>query len=221
MITVEKLYDVLYARYGTTGWWPADSPDEVIAGTILTQNTSWTNVEKAMQSLKANGPVTLQAICSMPSEQLESAIKSSGFYRQKAARLKGLSCAILSKYGSVEKMAREDQDEASDFLKNIKGVGQETLDSILLYALEKPVFVVDKYTARIFQRTGIMDKPDMRSIKEEVHIFLDKNIEALKNFHGMIVYLGKDYCRTKPLCGDCPVKNLCAYATNGEKHSDE
>ncbi len=220
MITLEKLHDALYSTYGTTGWWPADSPDEVIAGTILTQNTSWTNVEKAIQALKANGPVTLQSICSMPLELLEAKIRSSGFYRQKAARLKDLSCAILRNYGSVESMAMHHQDEVSDFLKNIKGVGQETLDSILLYALGKPVFVVDKYTARIFQRTGLMDKPDLRSIKNEVHSLLDKNTDALKNFHGMIVYLGKDYCRTKPLCGNCPVNNLCAYATNSGRHSD-
>ena len=117
------------------------------------------------------------------------------------------------------KMAMEAYDETANFLKNIKGVGQETLDSILLYALGKPVFVVDKYTTRIFQRTGIMDRPDLKSIKSAVHLFLDGDTEALKNFHGMIVYLGKDYCRTKPLCRDCPVNKVCAYAISNADQS--
>ena len=219
MVTAENLYSILYARYGITGWWPADSPDEVIVGTILTQNTSWTNVEKAIQSLKESGPVSLKRICSMSTEDLEVAVRSSGFYRQKAARLKDLACAILRKYGSVEAMAMEAYDETANFLKNIKGVGQETLDSILLYALGKPVFVVDKYTTRIFQRTGIMDRPDLKSIKSAVHLFLDGDTEALKNFHGMIVYLGKDYCRTRPLCRDCPVNKVCAYAISNADQS--
>ena len=219
MVTAENLYNILYARYGSTGWWPADSPDEVIVGTVLTQNTSWTNVEKAIRSLQANGPVTLRRICSMSTEELEIAVRSSGFYRQKAARLKDLACAILKRYRSVEAMAREGHDETANFLKNIKGVGQETLDSILLYALSKPVFVVDKYTTRIFQRTGIMERPDLKSIKSSVHQFLDGNTEALKNFHGMIVYLGKDYCRTKPLCRDCPVNKVCDYAIKNPEQS--
>ena len=219
MVTAENLYSILYARYGTTGWWPADSPDEVIVGTILTQNTSWTNVEKAIQSLKESGPVSLKRICSMSTEDLEVAVRSSGFYRQKAARLKDLACAILRKYGSVEAMAMERSDETANFLKNIKGVGQETLDSILLYALSKPVFVVDKYTTRIFQRTGIMERPDLKSIKSSVHQFRDGSTEGLKNFHGMIVYLGKDYCRTKPLCRDCPVDKVCDYAVKNPEQS--
>lgn len=213
MKSLDEFYHLLYNQYGNTGWWPASSRDEVIVGAILTQNTSWTNVEKAIGRMKEAGIINIQEICGSELNLLEQLIRSSGFYHQKAARLKQIACRILENYGSVEEMMIRSTEEISKFLSGMKGVGQETLDSILLYSLDKPVFVVDKYTIRIFERIGITKNPDIASVKRAVHEYLDNDVEKLKNLHGMIVYLGKDYCRTKPLCHSCPLQEHCDYGS--------
>lgn len=210
-ITIGTLYERLYQEYGDTGWWPADSRDEVIIGTILTQNTSWKNVELSLGKMRKNSLTTLQAISTVDQAQLTELIRSSGFYNQKSERLIHISKEITKNYTSVEKMMESDPEELINFLGPMKGIGQETLDSILLYALDKPVFVVDKYTVRILSRIGIKVIGQIDPIKSLVHEYLGTDISMLKNLHGMIVYLAKDYCRVKPKCGGCPVKNVCDF----------
>ena len=210
-LSISGLYNKLYAYFGDTGWWPAETRDEVVIGAILTQNTSWSNVEKALFEMKKNGVRTLEDIASLPVDQLAAYIRSSGFYNQKSRRLHSLATRILEKYGKLDSMSSESMTDLEDFLRPINGVGQETMDSILLYALDKPAFAVDKYTIRIFSRTGVMEEPTLYSVKTAVSKDLGNDVPMLKNFHGMLVYLAKDFCKTKPKCDECPVRSYCAY----------
>ncbi|MGC8609076.1 MAG: endonuclease III domain-containing protein, partial [Thermoplasmata archaeon] len=197
----------LFRIYGELGWWPAQSREEVLIGAILTQNTNWKNVEKAIENMKKNGILTLSDINKIETERLSEIIKSSGFHNQKAERLKILASLILQKYGKLENM--KDLSDARSFLSSIKGIGPETRDSILLYALDFPVFVIDSYTIRFLSRYSNID--DYGNLATDV----TKNIptvDRLKNFHGMIVQVSKDYCRKDPLCDLCPINEKCMYA---------
>lgn len=207
-----QFYSRLYDIYGDLGWWPADSPDEVLIGTILTQNTSWKNVEKSISELRRANLLSLKSLAASNEEDLAGIIKSSGFFNQKSERLIGISRKILERYGDFEGLRSSGPEEATSFLKSIKGVGKETLDSILLYALGFPRFIIDKYTVRIFRRFGLVsDDQNADEIQEQVEEELHGNVGLLKNFHGMIVEMAKDYCRKKPLCEHCPVKLDCRH----------
>lgn len=214
MKDVSSLYEKLYSEMGDLGWWPGNSRDEVIIGAILTQNTSWSNVEKALTALRSQDLINIAKITAMKKEELSTLIRSSGFHNQKAERLIDLSRNIIENYGSLSDLSLFPQDEISAFLGSIKGVGQETRDAILLYALEKPVFVVDKYTMRIFLRVGIIRSEDeMNALKGSIPDHDGMTVEKLKNLHGMIVQLAKEHCRKKPLCEDCPLRSDCRYYT--------
>ncbi len=209
---IQEIHSQLFMVMGDLGWWPAGSKDEVIIGTILTQNTSWNNVSKALEQLRKIDCLCLDCISAKSKDELSRLIKSSGFYKQKAERLIDLASRILGKYGSISRMAEADTSELVDFLSRIKGVGKETMDSILLYALDKPVFVVDKYTERIFTRTGVISNAtEMKRLKEAIPGILENDIGKLKNFHGMIVKLAKENCRKKPLCSGCQLSSSCNY----------
>lgn len=209
-MNISDLHELLLGRYGDVGWWPGESDEEILIGAILTQNTSWTNVEKAIISLKDNGMLSLQSIAAADPERIAPLIRSSGYYNQKAKRLVTIARAIIGRYGSLEKMRLAGMDEAHDFLMSLNGIGRETCDSILNYALDFPVFVVDKYTLRIFSRAGI-DANTIDEAKTLVYDRIGRVTEVLKNLHGMIVYLGKDYCKTKPECENCPLNVKCDY----------
>lgn len=207
-----RFYQILFDELGDLKWWPADSLDEVVIGAILTQNTSWTNVERSLSVLRSNGRLSLKGISLTDTEDLSKLIRSSGFHNQKAERLRNLSSRILEVYGSLEKMGGAGESELRDFLKNMKGVGQETMDSILLYALKKPVFVMDKYTERIFSRIGIIESNETpESMRKKAPAILGLDVEKLKNFHAMLVQLAKHHCRKKPLCEGCPMTKECKY----------
>ncbi len=206
-LTFEQIYDDLFRVYGDLGWWPAETAEEVVVGAILTQNTGWKNVEMALKSMKENGIFTMNDIENTGTEKLSDIIRSSGFHNQKAIRLKNLASSIIEKYGNLDNM--KDQDDAYSFLSSMNGIGPETRDSILLYALNFPVFVVDKYTIRFLSRyAGVMDEKNLgeNAKKELLHV------QKLKNFHAMIVQISKDYCRKKPECERCPVNEKCYYA---------
>ncbi len=209
---LHTIYTVLFETMGDLGWWPADTPDEVTIGTILTQNTSWNNVEKALGKLREAGLLSLRGISGTDTETLSALIRSSGFHNQKAKRLKDLSGKILTEYGTLEDMATRSIAEIADFLRPINGIGQETLDSILLYALDKPVFIMDNYTWRIFSRLGIISDYNRRvELKERVPAQLSNDVEKLKNFHGLLVELAKKHCKKKPACSGCPLSGSCKY----------
>lgn len=208
---IRRLNEALYSHYGELGWWPAESPDEVLIGAILTQNTSWSNVEKSIRELKKNGLISIKKIAETSWEALASIIRSSGFYNQKARRLVSICSAIVGKYGGLMEMSKKPVQEISIFLLSLNGIGEETRDSILNYALDYPVFVVDRYTFRILNRTGIMNGGVVDDVKKMVKDSIGDDLPALKNLHAMIVYLGKDFCRTKPDCKNCPLNKECEY----------
>ncbi|KAA8922773.1 endonuclease III domain-containing protein [Thermoplasma sp.] len=199
------VYDDLFRIYGDLHWWPADSKDEVVIGAILTQNTSWKNVEKAMKSLKERHLNSLAEISRCDVKDLAEIIRSSGFYNQKAERLISLSRSVIDRFGGLENI--RDAGVAESFFSSMKGIGRETLDSILLYALDFPVFVVDKYTIRFLERCyGIPGKGIRESVEAEI-----KDVDRLKNLHAMIVQISKDHCKKIPECDGCPLNSKCRY----------
>jgi endonuclease III related protein len=195
---VKDIYKKLLKHFGPQSWWPADSPFEVIVGAILTQNTNWKNVEKAIDNLKLSRALRSSSLLKLSNQKLEKLIKPSGFYRQKAKRLKG----FIREYQKKPIMTREE-------LLEINGIGPETADSILLYAFDKPTFVVDAYTRRIGQRVGLFKFNDYHEIKDYFEEKLPKNLEIYKEYHALLVELAKNYCKVKPLCEKCPISKLC------------
>ncbi len=210
---IPKVYDLLYSHFGETGWWPAESPEEVVMGAILTQNTAWKNVEISINKLKSNGITTLAELSEIDEELLGEVIRSSGFFRQKSRTLKNISKSILENYVNLENMKKHNTPELKVFLSSLKGIGQETMNCILLYVLDKPEFVVDKYTLRIFGRIGISRNQKIGEVKELVEEELRHSVSMMKNLHGMIVELGKNFCRVKPQCTECPLKEICEYGS--------
>lgn len=207
-ITIRRLLDLLLDLYGPQGWWPAETRFEVIVGAVLTQNTAWKNVEKAIDNLKRENCLTPERILSCPEERLKELIRPAGFFNQKAERLKAISKFILD-HGGLEELDKVPTNELRNLLLSVKGVGKETADSILLYAFYRPVFVVDKYTYRIFARLGIWEGPfDYEGIRKLVEEEI-KDVKELQEFHALLVEHAKRYCRKKPLCDDCPINHLC------------
>ncbi len=205
----EELYKDLYSYYGNLGWWPSENDDETIIGCILTQNTSWKNVEKSIKKLKENNINALNDIIKLDENSLKNLIKSSGFYNTKSKYLMNVSKNIIEKYGNVNNMKNQNKDEILKFIINLKGVGNETMESIMLYALNYHVFVVDLYTLRFLKRYLNIDlkRSELRNIIENK---FKSNFE-LKNLHGMIVEISKDYCKKKPLCEECFLNKNCLY----------
>ncbi|WP_298279489.1 endonuclease III domain-containing protein [Ferroplasma sp.] len=203
----KDLYNNLFDHYDDLQWWPSESDDETVIGCILTQNTSWKNVEKAIETMKKSDVITLNDVRTLPVDKLRELIRSSGFFNQKSIYLKEISNEIINNYGSLSNMKGRNIKEIEDFISGIKGVGNETKESIMLYALNYPVFVVDAYTFRFLERYyGLkFTRKEIRKITEEE--FPDVN--SLKNFHGMLVNLGKDFCRKQPLCNSCFLRNSC------------
>lgn len=207
----KEIYELLTAYFGYQGWWPAETPFEVCVGAILTQNTNWTNVEKAIRALKEKGMLSPENIYQLQPTTLANLIKPCGFYNLKAKRLKNFINFLMENYeGNLEKMKIEDLDVLREKLLKVNGLGKETVDSILLYALEKPIFVIDAYTYRILNRHGIVpEEATYDEIQELFHSSLDRDVELYKEYHAQLVACGKSFCKkTKPLCAECPLKVL-------------
>ncbi len=211
-LTLPALYSKLRGRFGFLDWWPGDTADEVIIGAILTQNASWKNVEKAISNLRGEGCLSLSAIRKMQTRSLEACIRPSGFFRQKSRRLKIFADYVFLNYGSIGAMFRKDAGELREELLNLHGIGRETADSIILYAAEKPIFVIDAYTRRIMGRIyGTRREPAYDELQKLISSGIKSDVKLYQDFHAQFVELGKNYCRTKPLCSQCPVKRYCAY----------
>lgn len=205
---LDKLYRWLDEFYGDLGWWPADTDFEIMVGAILTQNTAWSNVETAIEALRSEEALSPEAITNMKNAKLERLIRPSGFFRQKAERLKTFSSFLIEECGGdIAKLRRKNKDLLRARLMSIKGVGEETADSILLYALKKPVFVVDAYTKRVFSRHSIC--PEIIKYSELqglLHENFPMEIEKLNRYHSYIVETAKRFCkRTGPRCEECPL----------------
>jgi endonuclease-3 related protein len=204
-----RIYKKLYSYFGRQHWWPAQSPFEVMVGAILTQNTNWVNVEKAIRNLKERRVLFPRGLYALSKKQLAELIRPAGYYNVKAKRLKEFLTFLFREYqGSVRKMFSVDTQRLRQQLLCVKGVGPETADSILLYALKKPVFVVDAYTRRIFSRHKFISE---RARYDEVqNLFmrhLKTDTQLFNEFHALIVRLGKNFClKNKPRCAACPLK---------------
>ncbi len=204
---LDDTYRILDDHFGNLHWWPGDSPLEVIVGAILTQNTAWKNVEKAISALKRHDLLSAVALMEIPERELAGLIRPSGYYNIKAGRLKAFFIFLRDQFsGSLEQMFAEDVSILRQELLGIKGVGAETADSILLYAGGKPVFVVDAYTRRILSRHGIV--ATRSSYGEIQRLFMDRlpaDAALFNQYHALIVYTGKNYCRKQPRCQECPL----------------
>lgn len=205
--TLLELYKMLLAAFGPRNWWPGDSPFEVAVGAILTQNTNWSNVTKAINALKSEGLLSFDALYRIPVEELAVRIRPSGYYNVKAKRLKAFFDYLFQEAGGDLLAALSgDLDSTRSKLLSVKGIGPETADSILLYAGGRPTFVVDAYTKRILHRHGMI--PEEIDYEELRALFMDclETDEAMFNeYHALLVCLGNRYCfRTKPNCDECP-----------------
>jgi len=206
------IYDALYAHYGPQRWWPGDTPFEVMVGAILTQNTNWQNVEKAIANLKAAGALSPKAIHDMPEPELASLIRPSGYFNIKAKRLKAFISYFVGRYGgSAAKMKKTGCARLRDEILAVSGIGPETADSILLYALGCPVFVVDAYTKRIFSRHGFFaESSDYHDVQSFFAGRIPKDVQLYNEYHALIVRLAKDRCLKK--AGKC---ELCLLMEAG------
>ncbi|MBI5359687.1 MAG: endonuclease III domain-containing protein [Planctomycetes bacterium] len=215
-----QIYKHLYGKLGPQHWWPAETPFEVIIGAILTQNTNWLNVEKAIANLKKHGLLTPNALANLDHAVLAELIKPSGYYNVKTKRLKSFLDWFLRRYGgSIEKMKETSLAGLREELLSVKGIGKETADSILLYAAEKPSFVVDAYTYRILTRHGIIAaEDDYETIKELFESSLPEDAQLFNEYHALLVNIGKNYCVKIPRCKICPLSELLgAYESENQE----
>ncbi|MCG2762244.1 MAG: endonuclease III domain-containing protein [Candidatus Atribacteria bacterium] len=206
-----KIYKSLYNYFGPLNWWPGDTPFEIMVGAILTQNTSWSNAEKAINNLKKENLLEPRKLYRINQEGLAQLVKPSGYYNIKAQRLKNFVNLFVNDFeGSAEKMFSGDGRELRKKLLKVNGIGPETADSILLYAGKKVFFVVDAYTKRIFSRHKLISKDSTYyQIQEFFNQNLDRDVELFNEFHAQIVMLGKTICTSKnPDCAKCPIDFL-------------
>ena len=207
------IYRRLLRRQGPAGWWPGETPFEVCLGAILTQNTSWTNVEKALAVLRERGLMDFAPLRALGAEALAPLIRSSGYFNLKAQRLCSFLAFLEREYGGrTEAMAREEALALRAKLLAVPGIGRETADSIVLYAAGLPIFVVDAYTRRLFSRLGLIrGDEDYDEIRALFEAHLPRDAALFNDYHAQIVLLGKDVCRkTAPRCTVCPLDSVCA-----------
>ena len=204
-----EMFHLLLDHFGAQAWWPGETELEVMVGAVLTQNTNWRNVEKAIENLKRRNLLSLHRLHAIPIDELAQEIRPAGYFNIKAKRMKNLSRFIVEQYDNDLSMFLQDETATlREGLLSVKGVGPETADSILLYAARRPVFVVDTYTHRILYRHGMID--EQASYHELQALFVDHlpdDPSLFNEFHALIVQTGKHYCRRKPLCHLCPLKD--------------
>ncbi len=212
--SVARLYSTLLSHYGPQDWWPGDTRFEVLIGAILTQNTAWRNVEKALARLVEVDCMTPERMLGTGETDLAVLVRPSGCFNIKAKRLRNL-CGWLCDYGGIEAVAAWDTETLRAELLAINGVGPETADDILLYAFDRNVFVVDTYTRRLFARIGVTDG-DLAydRLKRRVEVELTGGAPAFGEFHALIVEHAKRICRKTPLCGNCPLRAGCAFGSS-------
>jgi endonuclease III related protein len=206
------IYQRLFDHFGPQHWWPAESQLEMVLGAILTQNTNWNNVEKALNNLKQAGALSVARLATLPTEELQGLIRPSGFFRQKAVRIK-LFIRHLNLYhhGELHSLLNQDLPRARSELLGLNGIGPETADSILLYAGEQPSFVIDAYTVRLLQRLGLIEQnPGYASLYQAFMAALPADAQLFNEFHALIVRICKSCCNKRsPRCPDCPLWTIC------------
>jgi endonuclease-3 related protein len=207
---LKKIYERLYARFGPQHWWPADTPLEMIVGAVLTQNTAWTNVERAIANLKKVRLLSLPALRRIDEKRLARLIVPAGYYNIKARRLKNV-VGFIHAQGGLEQLFKTDTPRLREMLLAVNGLGPESVDSILLYAAGRPLFVVDAYTRRVFSRLGFFPVDEVYGKVQA--LFMDglpHRTQLFNEYHALIVALAKHHCRTKPVCAPCPLRAVCS-----------
>ena len=216
-----QVYDSLFHFFGPQNWWPAETPFEVIVGAILTQNTNWTNVEKAICNLRCAKALDIETFNTLQQNELEALIRPSGFFRQKAKRLQNFTQFLATEFnGSLADLFSLPDDKLRETLLLQPGIGPETADSIILYAAGRPSFVVDAYTHRILGRIGLQQK--IKGYEQTRAFFmtsLPRDTALYNEFHALIVRLAKEFCRKrKPICRTCPLFTFCNFGQSAGKH---
>jgi endonuclease-3 related protein len=214
-LSLREIFDRLLDRFGPLNWWPAETPFEVCVGAILIQNTSWSNVEKALGALKQAGIVTPEDVYGIDPDTLAGLIRPAGYFNVKSRRLKDFTAWLFLKYqGSLDRMFAGDWHILRTELLRVHGIGPETADSILLYAGNKPSFVVDAYTRRLFLRLGLL--PEGAGYDHTRALFMEglpEDVPLFNEYHALIVQQCKRFCRVKPLCSGCPLGDCCPSCT--------
>ncbi len=205
---LRAVFDALLARFGPQRWWPARGRFEMMAGAILTQNTAWTHVERAIANLRRAGVLTPRAMHRAPVRRLAGWIRPAGYFNVKARRLRALTGWLMAAWGGdLRRMLREEPAALRSRLLAVHGVGPETADSILLYAAGRPFFVVDAYTRRLLHRHGwLAGRPSYDEVARVFTRRLPRDAALYNEFHALIVALGKHYCRARPRCEECPLR---------------
>jgi endonuclease III related protein len=208
--TAHQVYRHLFESLGPQGWWPGDSPFEIMVGAVLVQNTAWKNVERAIDNLKRAKVLTPRKLYALSTGELAEFIRPAGYFRIKAKRLHNLVKFFVECYrGSIAAMQKVDTQELRNQLLALNGIGPETADSILLYAVGKPVMVVDTYTNRVFSRHGwVSHGTTYHPLQEHVTAQLPADATLFNEFHALLVHVGHHYCSTKPRCEECPLRGM-------------
>ena len=207
--TLHALYQGMQSLYGAQPWWPAESPFEVVVGAVLTQNAAWGNVEKAIAQLRSAGMLSLDALLAAEHETLADLIRPSGYFNIKARRLRNL-CEFLRGQGGMPGLAGQSLDEQREGLLGVNGVGPETADDILLYALDRPVFVIDTYTRRLLQRYELARGDEgYEALRAGFERALEPDVYLYQQFHALVVIHAKEVCRKSPICHRCAMAVSC------------
>ncbi len=211
---LQDIYRRLYAAYGPQGWWPGDGPFDVAVGAILTQAAAWTNVERAIAAMKQAGCWSIQAIHAIPAADLAVIIRPSGYFNAKAQKLKAFARHVVDKYdGDLQAFLSRDLGPLREELLSIYGIGPETADDILVYAAEKPSFVIDSYTRRVVQRLGLFPldaKSSYQACQDLFHANLEEDVPLFNEYHALLDRHAKDACSKVPRCSTCCLKDICA-----------
>ncbi|GJQ25735.1 MAG: endonuclease [Phycisphaerae bacterium] len=204
---IRRFYRVLLHAYGPQGWWPGDSPTEVVVGAILTQNTNWRNVERAIANLKAARLLSWRALRAVQARRLATLIRPAGYFNIKAKRLKAFVTWLGERYGgSLARLRRLDTAAARAALLQVNGIGPETADSILVYALNKPSFVVDAYTQRVLRRHRLIGwKPDYHKTQALFERSIPRDTQVYNEYHALLVEVAKRHCKAQANCEGCPL----------------
>ncbi len=212
-MTLLEAYRRLDDAWGPQHWWPGESVLEIMVGAVLTQNTAWSNVERAIANLKAAGTLSMQALLALPLDELAALIRPAGYFNVKARRLRAL-LEWVWEAGGVEALSGWTDEKLRSGLLGVHGVGPETADDILLYAFGRPVFVIDAYTRRILGRLGLID-PTMgyEHLRAVIEAELPPDVPLFNQFHALLVAHGKEICRPRPRCAACVLREGCPAAT--------
>ena len=224
-----ELHMRLLREYGDPCWWPGDTPFEIAVGAVLTQNTAWANVEKAISNLRTEGLLEPGKMRDASHEEISLAVKPAGYYNQKARCLMGLSSYLELQFdGDLTGMRSMDRGSLRSGLLSLRGIGEETADSILCYSLDRPVLVVDAYTRRLFKRISPLwwhelfpkGDPGYSALQAALMGRLRGDAGFYNRFHALVVVHSKERCRKIPLCSGCPLKGICVYSDRGELSGD-